>query len=152
MRPIDAGRAIAVYRAKQRGRVQGRNLIALRDRVATLVADLHAARLRFKLAVPTSLNLYQFTANTSQQTQKSTDGVQVTAERIEKDIAQVSIQGGGDFWLFAYDQTGQSLSAKESMGSANSKFVRFSGVIDKLQVVMALKMLNHTFDIHAALQ
>ncbi len=114
-------------------------------------SDLGTARLRFKVKIPTVITLFDFKADAAQQPPKHTGRTEVVAERIEKDIAQVSTQGGGDFWLFAYDATGQAISPKESLGFSNHKFVRFSGVIDKLQVVVAEKTLDHTFDIDVQL-
>jgi DNA-directed RNA polymerase subunit RPC12/RpoP len=113
--------------------------------------DLGTVRLGFKLTVPTVLHIFEFNANDLQQTEQRIDGVRVVVDRIEKDIAQVNTQGADDIWLFAYDRTGGAISAKESIGSTHSKFVRFSGVIDKLQIVVALKMLNHAFEIDAGL-
>lgn len=117
----------------------------------TQPADLATARLQFKLTLPTALHIFTFKAGGQTQTAQSADGIRATAERIEKDIAQVSAAGAKGLWLIAYDQTGRALSARESMGSADSKFVRFSGVVDTLQVVAARTMLDHTFTVETPL-
>ncbi len=112
--------------------------------------DLGTARLKFKVSMPTKLALFEFKAGSSQQ-RKTAGPIQAMAESIEKDIARVSTRGGDGFWVFAYDKTGRAISSAESMGSENSKFVRFGGIIHKLQVVVAANTLEHTFEIDADL-
>ncbi|MGD9188795.1 MAG: zinc-ribbon domain-containing protein [Desulfobacteraceae bacterium] len=125
--------------------------IRLDVKQGTQPADLATARLQFKLALPTALSIFTFKAGGQPQATQRADGIQATAERIEKDIARVGATGAKGIWLIAYDQTGRALDAKESMGSTDSKFVRFSGVIDTLQVVAARTMLHHTFSVEVPL-
>jgi len=112
----------------------------------TRAEDLGTARLQFKVSVPTDLARFEFTAGLPQNTKKI-GHIQAVVERIEKDIAQVSTQGGEGLWVYAFDHTGRAISANESMGSDDSKFVRFSGIIHKLVVVVAAKTLAHTFQV-----
>lgn len=117
----------------------------------TQPTDLATARLQFNIVLPTALNIFTFKAGSQPQATQSADGIQATVERIEKDIAQVSAAGAKGLWLVAYDRTGRALSSRESMGSADSKFVRFSGVVDTLQMVAARTMLDHTFAVETPL-
>ena len=107
--------------------------------------DLGKARPQVKVTVPTELARFEFTAGSPQTAQKS-GRIQAVVEKIDQDIAQVGAQNGRGLWIFGFDQTGQAISAKESMGSEGSQFARFSGIIHKL-VVLAAKILDHTFNV-----
>ena len=127
-----------------------KNRIQLNVVPGTRAKDLSTAVLRFKVSVPTDLCLFNFKADTPDKT-KQKDGILIVAERIERDIAEVYSQGCSGIWLFAYDKTGKAISAKESTSSSTGIFKRFNGVIDRLQVVVAKKIIEQTFDIETDL-
>jgi hypothetical protein len=116
----------------------------------TRAEELSTAVVRFRVSLPTELCFFDFTTGTSDKTRKK-GGFLVFAERIEKDIAEIYSQGSKAIWLFAYDKTGKAISARESISSSANMFKRFSGVIDRLQVVVAGEIIEQTIDVEVDL-
>lgn len=127
-----------------------KNHIQLNVVPGTRMEDLNTAVLRFKVSIPTNLCIFNFKADVRDKTKKK-DGFLVTAERVERDIAEIYSRSGSDIWVFAYDKTGQAISEKESISSSSGIFKRFNGAIDRLQVVMAENTIEYTFDVETDL-
>ncbi len=113
--------------------------------------SLGKARIQFRLALPDTLQVFNFEKGKDQDHRKEAGGIQVTLDRLEKDVAGVTASGGKRLHLIAYDKTGKALASRGSIGSGFSVATRFQGVIDRLKVVVAVNMLEFTFEIEVDL-
>jgi len=112
---------------------------------------LDKATIDFHLSVPVALETFNFKAGNQNASVREADGLRVTLNRIEKDVAKVTSSGGKLIRLIAYDQTGKALAAKESMNASSSAAARFQGVIDTLKVVVVRDMLEYPFEVEVDL-
>jgi hypothetical protein len=108
---------------------------------------LQTARIRFHIRLPASLKKMEFVSGNSPGTLRASEGVEVMLARLEKDVASITYRGGASAQLFAFDKTGRSLAARESMNSASSMAARFQGEINTLMVVVVQEMIDYPFEI-----
>ncbi|MBW2443343.1 MAG: zinc-ribbon domain-containing protein [Deltaproteobacteria bacterium] len=125
--------------------------LMLRVRNEPPAASLGTAIIQFRLSLPDTLQIFEFRRGEEKGQRKKAGGIQVTLERLEKDVAAVTAAGGQGLHLIAYDKTGQALASRESVSSASSVTTRFQGVIDKLKVVAAVSLLEIPFEVEVDL-
>jgi predicted Zn finger-like uncharacterized protein len=125
--------------------------ISLDVKNGTPPASLGTARIQFGLSMPDTLQIFEFKRGEEKGRRKKSGGIQVTLDRLEKDVADVTASGGKSLYLIAYDKTGRALVPRESISSAPSAATRFQGVIDTLKVVVAASVLEVSFEIEVDL-
>jgi predicted Zn finger-like uncharacterized protein len=121
--------------------------LSLEVKKGTPAEALKKAAIKFKLSLPVELKIFEMKAGAKRGTQKTADGIRIVLDRLEKDVAQISYTGEKSIHLFAYDQTGEALAFKESMGSSTSIFNRFRGEIETLKIVVADKIFECDFEV-----
>jgi len=109
--------------------------------------DLGKVRIRFNMALPVKLQTFKFKSNAAKGSMKKEGRLSVKLNQLEKDVASVTFRGGKSCHLYAFDKTGQALAGLESMGSSTSKFSRFQGIIDTLEVVVVTEALEEAFEV-----
>jgi predicted Zn finger-like uncharacterized protein len=125
--------------------------ISLSVKNGTPPESLGKARIQFMLLLPDALQIFEFNSGEEKGRLKKSGGIQVTLGRLEKDVADVTYSEGKSVRLIAYDKTGKALAARESMSASSSVSTRFQGIIDRLKVVVAARMLEYPFEIEADL-
>jgi predicted Zn finger-like uncharacterized protein len=125
--------------------------IALNIKKGTAPDTLGKATIDFHLSLPTVLKIFDFNMGDKGGIGKEVDGVHVTLDRLEKDVARVSSNRAESIRLIAYDQGGNALAAKESMQTSASASARFYGLIDTLKVVVIRDMLEYPFEVEVDL-
>jgi hypothetical protein len=113
--------------------------------------DLGNARIHFNMALPVKLQTFKFRSNAEKGSMKKAGRLSVKLNQLEKDVASVAFRGGKSCHLYAFDKTGKALAGLESMGSSTSKFSRFQGIIDTLEVVVVTEVLEDSFEIEVDL-
>jgi hypothetical protein len=109
--------------------------------------DLGKVRIRFNMTLPVKLQTFKFRSNAAKGSLKKVGKLSVKLNQLEKDVANVAFRGGKSCQLYAFDKTGRALAGLESMGSSTSKFSRFQGIIDALEVVVVTEILEEVFEV-----
>jgi predicted Zn finger-like uncharacterized protein len=117
----------------------------------TRAKDLETAKIRFNVSLPVTLQVFEFNAGAAPGIVKKAAGTSVKLKQLEKDVASVSYRGGKSCFLYAYDKTGRALGNLESMGSSSSKYNRFRGIVDRLQVVVVKEVIENSFAVQVDL-
>jgi hypothetical protein len=125
--------------------------LSLPVKKGTRAKDLETAKIRFNVSLPVKLQLFEFNAGAATGIVKKEAGTSVKLKQLEKDVASVSYRGGKSCYLYAYDKTGRALGSLESMGSSSSKFKRFRGIVDRLQVVVVKEVIENSFAVQVDL-
>ncbi len=94
------------------------------------------AVLDIRLAVPSAVAVFDFTPADLDGPEKSADGLTASLDRLEKDVAAVSVSNGERCRVFAFDEHGNALTSGESMSSDVSATVRFNGVIRSVRAAV----------------
>jgi hypothetical protein len=127
-------------------------VIEITVKKGTPAEKLGTAIIQFNIAVPVRLKILEFVSGIDAPgTVKQSDGVAVKLRRMEKDVAKVSYRGGASAQLLAFDKTGRLLASRESMNASSAAATRFQGEIYRLQVVVVVEILEHTFEVAADL-
>jgi predicted Zn finger-like uncharacterized protein len=113
--------------------------------------DLGKVRIHFNMALPVKLHTFKFRSNAVKGSAKKAGSLSVKLNQLERDVASVTFRGGKSCHLYAFDKTGRALAALESMGSSTSKFSRFQGIIDTLEVVVVTEVLEDAFEVEVDL-
>ena len=117
----------------------------------TRAEDLGSARIKFNVTLPVKMQRFKFKSNAAKGSQKKAGSTSVKLNQFERDVASVAFRGGKSCHLYAYDKTGKALAGLESMGSSTSKFSRFQGIIETLDVVVVTDILEETFEVEVDL-
>jgi DNA-directed RNA polymerase subunit RPC12/RpoP len=125
--------------------------VDLNVKKGTAAETLGTAKIRFLIRLPVSFKKVEFASGNSAGTLRESEGVQVKLGRLEKDVAKITYRGGASAQLFAFDRTGRSLAARESMNSSSSVATRFQGEISTLMVVVVQEMLDYPFEVNVDL-
>ena len=112
---------------------------------------LGTAKIRFQISLPARFRKIEFASPNSPGTRRESEGVWVSLDRLEKDVAKITYRGGSSAQLFAFDKTGRSLASRESMSSSASVATRFQGEISKVLVVVVQEMLDYPFEVNVDL-
>jgi predicted Zn finger-like uncharacterized protein len=127
-------------------------VIEITVKKGTPAEKLGTATIQFNISVPVRLKILEFVSGIDAPgTVKQSDGVSVKLRRMQKDVAKVSYRGGTSAQLLAFDKTGRSLASRESMNASSAAATRFQGEIYRLQVVVVVEILEHTFEVAADL-
>ena len=114
-------------------------------------ADLERARIQFNITLPVRLHTFKFKSNDTEGSLKKAGGISVKLKQLERDVASIAFRGGKSCHIYAYDKTGKALAGLESMGSSASKFSRFQGIIETLEVVVVTEIMDETFEVEVDL-
>ena len=125
--------------------------ITLNIKKDTAPETLGKAVIEFHLFMPAALQIFNFKIGANKGSIKEVDGIRVTLDRLEKDVARVSSNSGKSIRLIAYDQSGNALASKESMYTSSSASARFQGIIDMLKVAVIRDMLEYPFEVEVDL-
>lgn len=113
--------------------------------------DLGKVRIHFNMTLPVKLQTFKFRSNAAKGSMKKAGSLSVKLNQLERDVASVAFRGGKSCHLYAFDKTGRALAGLESMGSSTSKFSRFQGIIDTLEVVVVTEVLEDAFEVEVDL-
>jgi hypothetical protein len=119
--------------------------LSLPVKKGTRAKELEKAKIRFNVSLPVKLQIFEFNSGAPAGKVKKAAGTSVQLKQLEKDVASVSFHGGKTCYLYAYDKTGRALGSLESMGSPSSKYKRFRGIVDRLQVVVVKEVVENSF-------
>jgi predicted Zn finger-like uncharacterized protein len=121
--------------------------IDVRVKKGTPAEALGTAKIRFQIALPSSLKKMEFFSDSEPGTLRESDEVRVKLERLEKDVAKVTYRGGVSAQLFAFDKSGRPLASRESMSSSSAVATRFHGEIKTLMVAVVQEMFEYPFKV-----
>ncbi|UCD81612.1 MAG: zinc-ribbon domain-containing protein [Desulfobacterales bacterium] len=151
---VDGRDLLRVEENKFKPRIQPGSLfpgnITLNIEKVTPPETLGKATIDFHLSLPSALEVCEFRMGDKKGSIKEVNGLRVTLDRLENDVAQVSSKGNA-IRLMAYDQSGGALASKESMSTSSSTTTRFQGTINTLKVVVISDMLEYPFEVQADL-
>jgi len=151
----DGKDVLRVEESKLKPKIQPGSLfpgnIALNIKDGTPPEALAKALINFNLTLPVALEIIEFAVGDPPGSVKTTAGIQVTLERLEKDVARINANGAKSMRFIAYDQSGKALAARESMSASNAVSIRFYGVISTLKVVAVRKILEFPFEVEVDL-
>ena len=125
--------------------------LSLPVKKGTRAKELEKAKIRFSVSLPVKLQVFEFNSGAASGIVKKAVGTSVKLKQLEKDVASVSYRGGKSCYLYAYDKTGRTLGSLESMGSSSSKYKRFRGIVDRLQVVVVKEVVENSFAVQVDL-
>ena len=155
IRNVDGKEVLSADHSKIKPTLQPGSLfpgsITLNFKKDTAPDTLGRAAIDFHLFVPAALEIFNFKSGGHEGSVKEAGGIRISLDRLEKDVARVSSNSAKSIRLFAYDQSGGALAAKESRHTAASASARFCGIIDRLQVAVVRDMLAYPFEVEVDL-
>jgi len=150
IRTVDGKDVLSTDKSQFTARLQPGSLfpgiLTLKIKKDTAPDTLGRAVIDFQLVIPAALEIFDFKSGKNKGSVKEADGIRITLDGLEKDVARVS-SSENSIRLFAYDQSGNALALKESKHAASSVAARFYGIIDLLRVVVIRDMLAYPFEV-----
>lgn len=127
------------------------NHLMLPVKPGTPAASLDYARLRFKVSIPVKVKTHTIRAKQTEDYPKNLSGFIVDVKKLDQDVAHVHCKGKQQVYFYAFDKTGGTLAKKDSSSASSNQstdyYLRYQGIIDKLEVIVVLESLAFAFDI-----